>query len=134
VADYWAPESAHLIGADPRYLPPEAIAPVLKYMSFKACTWAEAAAAVFSPFSEADLQSFDAANGRLPPSRHEDLVNNLRVQWDSKMDVWSLGLTMWELYSDGARPFNQAGSDEIAARMLCSGDVPKKPPLMPDDL
>lgn len=131
MADYWAPESAHLIGADPRYLPPEAIAPVLKYMSYQACSWAEAAAVVLSPgsFSAADPLSSSSSS-----SREDSNMSGLRVHWDSKMDVWSLGLTMWELYSDGARPFNQAGSDEIAARMLCSGDVPKKPPLMPDDL
>jgi hypothetical protein len=89
-------------------------------MGRSACSWAAAAAVEFGHCAA--------------PDNEERPVGSGRVVWNVGMDAWSLGLTVWELFSDGRPPFAQAASDEAAARMLCSGDVPPKPLLMPADL
>ena len=36
-----------------------------------------------------------------------------RGEWTEKSDVWAFGVTMWEVFSNAALPFEYVTSDEV---------------------
>ena len=57
----------------------------------------------------------------------------LGASYSSASDVWSAGVTMWEVFSDGANPFS-GKSNEDAFRFIRKGGRLSKPEKCPNDV
>lgn len=86
----------------------------------------------------ADLQVTDFGLSRMGPSGDSSLDAQLlnssaslsvpvrwtppevltQGSWSEKSDVWSFGVTVWEIFSDGAEPYARKSDEEVRAGRL----------------
>ena len=64
----------------------------------------------------------------LPPEALE------KRRFSEKSDVWAMGVTMWELLSDGNVPYSAINDDEVLHRRVCAGERLARPGGCPDEL
>lgn len=141
VFDYWNPWTVHIMNGDPRLLPPELISIILLYMTRNhPCTWEEAMDYEINKLSNNislgktmnphggyhERKGYYGSIDNIYDSsnNNNDNVDNV-LAWTSACDVWSIGLSLWELFSDGLTPYSGV-DDEKAAKLICGGDRPFK--------
>jgi len=54
-------------------------------------------------------------------------------KYSHKSDVWSFGVLMWEIFTEGKIPYKELDNNEVVAEVL-SGYRLEKPPTCPDNV
>jgi len=80
----------------------------------------------------------DFGLSRLQRDNEEKLEGPVPIRWSSpevlsrkgissKCDVWSFGVTMWEVYSNGVQPFNDLPTGAVITAVLNGVHLPRSP-------
>lgn len=54
-------------------------------------------------------------------------------KYSTASDVWAFGVLLYEIYSDGARPYGQMGNEEVISK-VAAGYRLERPPHCPETL
>ena len=56
------------------------------------------------------------------------------LKWSRASDVWSFGVFMWEVYSDGKKPYPELDSNAMVRKAVLDGHRLKRPARCPPDI